>query len=362
MKKNKKVYYDIQTDLDKYPSCWCYVVWSKRGAGKTYSMLRRAKERGQTFLYVKRTNKDIDFLCSGEKIKKYTSKDPSPFAPLNRDFGWNIKPKKIMEGFAGFFECDDENEPIGDPIAFACSLNKLKDLKGYELSYAPYLVFDEFIPQAGEIVKKAEGEMLLDLYMTVSRDRQARGADPLKLILFANAEQIVTPVTTELEIVDNMALLDQTGERYEYIESRDILLHHITQEECPFIEEEKKGIYKGMEGTAWFDKAFGGSFSHVDFSNVRSNKRLTGYTCICALKHKRKWIYIYYGKNNSELYASSLSGNPKISYDLERENDQKRFYEEERPYLYDMCISERFKFEKYTYYDLIMNFKDHYKV
>lgn len=363
MKNTKKHYYDIRDDIKKFPLAWLYCVWSKRGPGKTYSALRMCVEEKVPFIYVKRTNKDIDFICSSSRFKTKTKKDPSPFAPLNRDFKWNIKPVKIMEGFAGFYECDDENNPLSDePIGYALSLNKVIDVKGFELSFCEYLIFDEFIPLKGQVVKKAEGEMLLSLYMTVSRDRQARGRGPLKMILFANAEQLVTPITSTIEIVDDIALVDYMNERYMYIEERGILLHHITKEECPLLEEEKEGIYKGMQGTAWFDNAFGGNFSTVDYTNVKRDKRLTGYNCIIAVKYKRKWIYIYYSKNNSDLYASSKPATAKNIYDLERDNDQVLFFENERPFLFDMCINDRFKFEKYTYYDLVINYKDYFKV
>ena len=362
MKKNKKIYYDVRKDLEAFPDAWCIITWSKRGAGKTYSMLRLGIEEEETLLYMKRTNEDIDFLCSGSKIEKITKKDPSPYFPLNRDFGYNIKPVLISKGYAGFFQKNSEGEVIGEPVSFALSLNNIKQFKGFDFSYVLYMVLDEFIPQTGEIVKKKEGEMLLDMYMTVSRDREARGNKCLKLILFANAEQISTPITNTLEIVDDMAELEASGERYKYIEERGILLHHITQEECPQIEEEKQGIYKGMQGTAWFDKVFEGRFSNNDFTNVKKKKNLKGFSCVYALKHQRKWIFFYKNKNNNDWYVCSTPGNASFKYDLSRENEQVRFYEEVRPFLYDACISDLMKFEKYSFYDLLINFKKFYNI
>lgn len=360
--KSKKIYYDVRSDLKLYPHAWCIVVWSKRGAGKTYSMLRKGKEDKECLLYMKRTNDDIDFLCSGSKIDTITKKDPSPYAPLNRDFNWNIKPVMISKGYAGFFEKNENGEPTGDPVSFALSLNNIKQFKGFDFSYVPYMVLDEFIPQTGEIVKKKEGEMLLDMYMTVSRDREARGNEPLKLVLFANAEQISTPITNTLEIVDSMAELDASGQTHLYLEERGILLHHITPEECPQIEEEKQGIYKGMAGTAWAEKVFEGRFANNDFSNVKQKKSLKGYSCVYAVRHQRKWIYFYKNKNGLDWYVCGTPSNPPLKFDLSRENEQVRFYDEIRPFLYDDCIADLMKFEKYSYYDLLINFKNHYKI
>lgn len=362
MKKSKKKYYDVRSDLEAYPDAWCIVTWSRRGAGKTYSMLRLGKEEDKCLLYMKRTNDDIDFLCSGSKIEGISKRDPSPYAPLNRDFGWNIKPVLISKGYAGFFEKNEEGGTVGDAAAFALSLNNIKQFKGFDFSFTPFMVLDEFIPQTGEIVKKKEGEMLLDMYMTVSRDREARGQDPLKLILFANAEQISTPITNTLEIVDDMAELDASGQTHKYLEGRGILLHHITDEEFPIIEEEKGGIYKGMAGTAWAEKVFEGRFTNNDFSNVKDRKNLKGYSCIYAIRHKRHWIYFYMNKNNETWFVTSAPGKPVASYDLSRENEQRRFYDEVRPILYELCIADLMKFEKYSYYDVLINFKNFYKI
>lgn len=362
MKKSKKVYYDVKTDFAKYPDAWCYVVWSKRGAGKTYSMLRLGKESEECLLYMKRTNDDIEFLCSGSKIDTISKKDPSPYAPLNRDFGWNIKPVMISKGYAGFFNKNSNGEITGDALSFALSLNNIKQFKGFDFSYVPYMVLDEFIPQTGEIVKKKEGEMLLDMYMTVSRDREARGNPPLKLVLFANAEQISTPITNTLEIVDHMAELDASGRSHMYLEERGILLHHITPEECPQTDEEKQGIYKGMAGTAWAEKVFEGRFTNNDFTNVKNKNSLKGYTCVYAIRHKRKWIYFYKNKNGSNWYVSSKPANAPFKFDLSRESEQVRFYEEVRPFLYNDWTADLIKFEKYSYCDLLINFKNFYKI
>ena len=102
-------------------------------------------------------------------------------------------------GFGAFYDhFDDDGKPTGAPFSYCCALNAIKTIKGFELSACDWLLLDEFIPQAGEIVKRREGEMILDLYMTINRDRELRGLPELKLILFANAENISTiPITSD---------------------------------------------------------------------------------------------------------------------------------------------------------------------
>ena len=48
---NKVKYYDIKHDLAAYPDAWCYLIWSKRGPGKTYSTLRYCIENKILFMF-----------------------------------------------------------------------------------------------------------------------------------------------------------------------------------------------------------------------------------------------------------------------------------------------------------------------
>ena len=141
-------YYDIKDDLAAYPDAWAYLAWSKRGPGKTYSTRRYMKENGIRFVFIKRTIEDIKTLCA-TGIRRGVDFDVSPWVPLNRDFGWNVQPVPILKGIAGFYECDDEDKPHGDPIGFAVALSATKDIKGFDMSVADFIVFDEFIPRKG---------------------------------------------------------------------------------------------------------------------------------------------------------------------------------------------------------------------
>ena len=47
-------YYHFAKDLQDYPEAGAYVVWSRRGPGKTYSFLRYCVDNGIFFIYMKR--------------------------------------------------------------------------------------------------------------------------------------------------------------------------------------------------------------------------------------------------------------------------------------------------------------------
>lgn len=346
-------YYDFKYDLMMYPDAVIYIVISRRGPGKTYSALKYSYENKIPIIYMKRTNDDVAFICRETK-----DMDTSPYYPINRDLNTVIKPKLIDTGIGGFWDYhpDQDNKliPDPDPIAYAFSLNAIKRIKGFDASRCDWMLLDEFIPQIGERVLRTEGELLLDVYMTISRDREKRGRDHLKLILFANAEEISTPITNTLEVVDQIADLYASGASHYYDEERKIMIHHITDNEVPLIDSEKTGIYKTMANTSWAAKSFGGTFSRNDFSNVCRNN-LKGYRGYIKLHYKNNDYYVYI--NDAGMYYVSKSPTKcSISYDLNRETEQKAFYIAHQIDLRIATIEDRVKFQTYTMYDLIMNY------
>ena len=304
---------------------------------------------------MKRTDKDVNLILTNRSDEF----DASPYKDLKRDKHINVVGVKEDDGIGGFYLADKEGNPE-KLLCYVLSFNKVQAYKGFGFSECEFIVFDEVIPQKGERVKRSEGENLLDLYMTVSRDRQKRGRRPLKLLMFANAEEISTPVTNELEIIDDMADLNASGQPT-LLNDRGILLHHITNEEVPIKESEMEGIYNGMKGTAWWDKAFGGYFSGNDFTNV-SKRSIKRSKPLLEIKHKTHTFYVYHNEDKDRYYMCSIPSKCAYTYDLNRENEQKKFYLDFQIDLMDACINERMKFEKYSMYDLIANYRKFFKI
>lgn len=351
-------YYHISKDVKDYPDATIIIVWSRRGPGKTYGSLLYPYGRFKT-LYIKRTNDDVATICN---YTGDTDFDPSPWAPINRDKGLHVHPRLIQKGLGAFYNCDDEGVPCGEVINYIASLNAIKTVKGMDLSEAEWIIFDEFIPQPGEVVKRAEGEMLLSLYETVNRDRRKRGRPGLKLILFANAEEISTHITNALEVVDTMADMQASGTHIYYDEARGILFHHISDEECPLLDIEKGDMYKAMKGTAWAAKSYEGTFSGNDFTNVQ-RMSLKGMRCLWHIHYRQlNDAYIYISKNTGMYYITRTRGVPIRSYNLDRENEQKKFFADHVIDLREACINDKVRFEKYSLYDLIINYSKIYNL
>ena len=357
---SKDYYYNVFKDIIKYPDAWLYDIIGGRSTGKTYGALKGCYEMKKKFIFVKRTNKDIDLLCAGSgsigaKKNKY-GLDLSPFKSINRDIGSNVKAFKIYEGLGGFWECspDEEEKPEGGPIGTLISLNSVSKFKGFDMSENDFIIFDEFIPAPWEKVNRKEGDQLLDLYKTVSRDREHRGRLPLKVLCLANATNISNPVHNILEITDTVADMQLYNIENNYIKDRGIFIRILKANEDFEAQEEKSPLYKAMGDTAWGQMALKNTFAYNDLTNV-GKPQIKGYSPRASFIYKRKEYYIY---QRNEMYYITFSkfNAQKPKYNLDTENDQKRFYFDFAIDLREECINGHMMFESYTMYDLIINY------
>ena len=341
-------YYDVFEDLHNYPETTILVAYSRRGVGKTYGALYGALEREMPISYIKRTDRDIDLLC--KSTKRF---DTSPYKPINRDHPeYNIYPEKIGDGIGAFYQRDDKNNSVGQPVSYALSLNKIQDIKGFDISDTEFMIMDEFIPQATQRTSRKEGEALMDAHETACRDRVKRGKSAIPLLLFANAEDLYCPIIDTLEIIDDIAELNQSGKSIKYIESRGILIHHVN--EISLTESEMSGgLYKAMYGTSWWRKSFYGQF-HNDFSNVEP-KVLKMYKPLARCIYREGDFYIY--KKDRDYYICKTPTNKYVhEFNLNRDNDVRLFYSKYVWNLQECCMNGHVKFSHYSLYDLISFF------
>lgn len=353
--KNDYYYYDIDNDIsDDY---WCYIIIGGRNTGKTYSSLKSCYLNNRKFVFVKRTLEDVELLC--DRKSEDIDFDVSPFKSINRDLGCNVRAYKVKKGIGGFYSCNEDNEPDGLPLGYVVSLSGVSKVKGFDLSDCDWLIFDEFIPQPWDRVNRKEGEQLMDLYKTVSRDREHRGKTALKMICLANATKISNPVCNTLEITDKLVDMQVNKTSFYKDLDRGIFVHQIL-DNAAFMEEEKKSqIYKAMASTEWGKMALNNEFAYDDFTAVRKSN-LKGYIPMIAVKFKSKTYYIY--NKEGSFYMCLAPARVSRTYNLKIENDQKAFYLDWVIDLQEASIEGRLLFEQYTMYDLIMNFKSFFKL
>lgn len=351
-------YYDFADDLAAYPGAWCYVVWSRRGPGKTYSSLLEAARNDKKIVYMKRTNDDVKILTSS-----IGGRDMSPYAPINRDFGTNIKltpvymttangNRGVMDGLAAITPYAPDGVQADDSLGVVMSLNKVKSYKGFDLSDTDEIIFDEFMPQPGEMTKKKEGEMVLNFYMTVTRDRVARGLPEPKLVLFSNTETLWCPITLTMDLIDTIADMEAAGIRERYDEERRIFFRSIDYSASVQVD---MGIVKAMADTQWGRAALSGEFSYIDKSALR-RQRLNGYMPVISLIFMGKRYYIYQSKTSGEWYMCHSPAKVIRTYNLDEERDQRSYWLDYGIDFRQAVADHMMYFETYTQYNIVFNF------
>ena len=355
---SNKYYYDIEDDLNEYLNFWCYIVIGGRNTGKTYSCLKSCYLNKRKFVFIKRTMEDVNLLCEHKGDKEFRF-DLSPFKSINRDLNSNVRAFEIKKGLGGFYLCDEEDTPKGAPIGYIIALSAVSKYKGFDLSDCDWIIFDEFIPQPWDRINRKEGEQLMDLYKTVSRDREHRGKAALKLICLANATKISNPVCNILEITNR--LVDMQNSRLSIFvdDVRGIFVHQLFDNQA-FMEQEKKSqIYKAMGDTEWGRMALNNEFGYDDFTAVHKSN-LKGYRPYSAFIYKNKSYYIWV--NDSMFYVTLARCKGVRRYNLNIENERKSFYLNIVLDLQEASIEGRVLFEQYTLYDLIMNYREVFKL
>lgn len=357
-------YYHIAKDVNRYPNAGIFVVYSRRGPGKTYGALASAAfVSHKPVIYIKRTKQDIELLCTKWKSED-GEKDFNPYSPINRDFGVNIQAHMLSkkDGIAAFYETDGDGKPVGSPYGFAFALASVGSIKGFNIEGFEWIIFDEFIPVAGTRVLRSEGKSLLSIYMTLVRDKIKRGETAPKLILLSNCDDISSVITTSLNIIDYIAEMEINHIDTMYVKERSLFIRHISMEEYPMAEEELDSpIAKLMKGTSWYDANFGGSFAYNDFSSI-CNRSVKHAKPVYRLQYNRQMLYVYYYPETGKYHMCTTRGNGAAYYNLDRENEQKKFYIDVYFILRTAMINDMMTFEKYSMYDLICNYKDFFKL
>jgi len=366
--QNQKYYY-IDNDLMQYPDAWLYIVYSKRGPGKTYSVLDLCRRSDIKFVYLKRTIADVNNLCAGSGSPDGgTSKfalDLSPFKPINRDKGTDIRCFKINDGIAGFYDVDFDEEkqkyfPVGAPYGYVFAVSAIAKYKGFNLDDCDVMIYDEFIPQLWERVSRTEGQAVLSFYNTVTRDRIKRGLPEIKLICLANATQVSNQLFDCLELIDNVVDMELKRKKCYYNEYRGIMVHKIMDEEFPdAIREAMTGIERATQGTRFAQVEYGGDFAY-DNIHVINKPSMREYKPLCSFKHQTTTYYCY--RKSGKIFISRIHHDGVKHFDLNDDIQCVQFWNQ---YGFDFRIAlfeDKVDVDCYSAYNVIYNFKKIYNV
>lgn len=341
---NKKLYADhgylnfdyILSQSDKH-NCPYILIVGGRAVGKTYGILKYMLDIDQRFIFMRRTQTQLDMISRPELM---------PYTAINNDTGSDISTFRISKYVTGFYHSliddDDKLKAVGDPIAIGCALSTISNLRGFDASaYNDYLIFDEFIPERHERLIKDEASAFLNALETIGRNRELQGKKPMKVLCLANANNISNPLFIELNLVNTADRMIRKGEEIRYIESKGIML--LMLKDSPISSAKAKtSLYKLAGNTEFADMALHNNFIALERDAVKS-KDLKEYKLSVIVGE----LGIYKHKSRAEYYVTThISGVPSATYEATT-NQLRKFRIEKRDIWVSYCIG-RIKFESYT--------------
>ena len=307
-----------------------------RGIGKTYGALTNMLDTGAKFMFMRRTQTQID---------EVTHDELSPFKRINNDRGIYIKSKPISKYTNGFYKTiKDENEVLvacGEPIGYTCALSTISNLRGFDASDCEVLIYDEFISEKHERPIKNEGQAFLNAYETINRNRELEGNKPLQVLALSNSNSLANPIFMELGIVKIVENMKKKGQEVYIDPERSLGIFYILNSKISEAKA-KTALYKVSKYSTFSDMSLNNEFIYDDMSNIKS-VNLKQYNPMVQVGE----LSIYQRKDDYQYYVCGhISGKPKVygSSETERAKFKRNYL-----WLWNSYIDGRVLFEEYIY-------------
>lgn len=295
-------YFSI-TELYKYKAAFNFVIGG-RGTGKTYGALLDCMLNKRKIMFMRRSQTQLQQVFDVKTVETENGTKRvslSPFKPVERDTGMEVQIEKINKDLYAFFL-------DGFHLGYGCALNTLNNLRGFDASDIEYLIFDEFIPLPGEMVKKDEARIFLDAYESINRNREFTGEPPLYAYLLANANDIDCSILLDMGLTDVIEKMINKQKNFLCNKTEEYTISLLKNKS---FEEKKKNtaIYRFTKRMAYNKMAFENKFAYDDFSDVVS-KNIKEYIPLYSIGE----FYVYRHKSRDELYISKCVMTVKEKY------------------------------------------------
>lgn len=307
-----------------------------RGIGKTYGAIRYVLEHRIPFIFMRRTQTQIDMVKND---------DFSPFTPVCEDLGWNVKIKSLNKNISAVYQADQGEDGIlhetGAPLGYMIALSTVSNIRGYNLEKVKVLIYDEFIGEVQESKIKNEGDAFKNCYETLNRNREIKGMEPIKVIACANSNNLANPIYVSFKLVTAAEKLLKSDSEIMYMPEKDVTIYHIKR--SPIADKKKNtALYKLSGDDDFTHMALGNEYSANEMINVRS-ENLQHYNILCEVGE----MAIYKAKSANEYYVTNhIKGTPKRVYGA---GVDLKLFRKDYYYLWLAYLRRKISFESYIF-------------
>ena len=309
---NKEGYFEVGNVLKtKLP--FLFVVGG-RGTGKTFSSLKYVIEHNIKFIFLRRTQSQVDLLNKQEF---------SPFTPIANYLGINIVSVPLSKYNVGFYKAEVSEEgklsPVGPCLGYSMALSTISNLRGFSAEDVELMIFDEFIPERHERPIKEEASALFNAYETINRNRELQGRDPLQLVCLSNSNEAGNPVFTELKLISKVELMKKKGQIYSLDYDRGIGIFMLDNSRISR-EKQDTALYRATKGSEFEQMALFNEFEEFKTDLIKPMP-IKEYKPICSVGE----ITFYKHKSDGTYYCTTMKLGDPESYGADQ-TDRKRWY------------------------------------
>ena len=272
-----------------------------RGTGKTFSSLDYHVMHNRKFVYLRRTQSQVDLINKPEF---------SPLTPIANYRHMDIVSVPLSKYNVGFYKavCDDNGKlsPVGECLGYSMALSTVSNLRGFSAEDVQSIIFDEFIPERHERPIKEEAAALFNCYETINRNREIQGRDPVQLICLANSNDAGNPVFTELGLISKVENMKKRGQSYSLDYKRGIGIFMLDNSRISKAKQET-ALYKLTAGSDYEQMALFNEFDDFRYKDNIKSMPIQEYKALCSVGE----ICIYKHKSNGTYYCTTAkSGSP----------------------------------------------------
>lgn len=301
-------YLDIDKLLQKDDSTFIFIVGA-RGIGKTFGILKYMLDNHIKFIYMRRTQTQIEMVRSDEL---------NPFKALQTELGddYCFAVKSVNKNISGVYrtEADETGirHAVGDCLGYMLALSTVSNIRGFDASDCDFLVYDEFIPEKHEKTIQSEGTAFLNAYETCNRNRELKGHKAMRVICMSNSTNLANPIFTELRIITTAEKMLQKGQDFRKLPERSLSIY--MPKDSPISKKKAEtSLYRLTgEDSDFAQMSLMNEFNKEYFGQVKSRslkeyRPLVEVGEICIYKHKaeRLWYVSAHTSGCPEKYDSS---------------------------------------------------------
>lgn len=310
-----------------------------RGIGKSFGSLKLVLERGVKFIFLRRTQTQIDMIKND---------DMNPFKALQDVLGddYAVVNKKLNKNITACYravrDADGILQPAGPVIGYLMALSTIANIRGFDASDVDYLIYDEFIGEKHERPIQEEGSAFLNAIETIARNRELKGKQPLKVIMLSNSNMLANPLFIELQLVTECEKMLNKGQTIKNLPARDLTL--ILLNTTPISQQKAQtSLYKLAGRDSSFSKmALDNEFTKEEMQDIKSLS-LREYKPVLTIGE----ISIYRHKSRNEYYVTGHQSGSPAQYDTSA-MELKRF-KRDAYHLWLVYLRRGIIFESYIY-------------